>query len=122
MSAIRPRRLQASLSRRTGAGIPFAFNRKEAKDHGEGGILVGSPLKGDILILDDVITAGTSDMPVAEEAELTARVLGAGSYANVAEVTAADQPDADDEGAGRERDRIDRPRAHPLPIPTRSTP
>ena len=40
--------------------IPFAFNRKEAKDHGEGGNLVGAPLKGNVLILDDVITAGTS--------------------------------------------------------------
>ncbi|WP_305909790.1 orotate phosphoribosyltransferase [Methylomarinum sp. Ch1-1] len=40
--------------------IPFAFNRKEAKDHGEGGALVGSPLQGKTLILDDVITAGTS--------------------------------------------------------------
>ena len=40
--------------------IPFAFNRKETKDHGEGGQLVGAPLKGNVLILDDVITAGTS--------------------------------------------------------------
>ena len=40
--------------------IPFAFNRKEAKDHGEGGIIVGAPLHGKVLILDDVITAGTS--------------------------------------------------------------
>ncbi len=40
--------------------IPFVFNRKEAKDHGEGGILVGSALQGQALILDDVITAGTS--------------------------------------------------------------
>ena len=40
--------------------IPYAFNRKEAKAHGEGGMLVGSPLQGNILILDDVITAGTS--------------------------------------------------------------
>lgn len=40
--------------------IPFAFNRKEAKDHGEGGTLVGSPLQGNVWILDDVITAGTS--------------------------------------------------------------
>ena len=40
--------------------IPYAFNRKEAKAHGEGGSLVGSPLQGNILILDDVITAGTS--------------------------------------------------------------
>ncbi|MCF6251701.1 MAG: orotate phosphoribosyltransferase [Methylococcaceae bacterium] len=40
--------------------IAFAFNRKEAKDHGEGGVIVGAPLKGNVLILDDVITAGTS--------------------------------------------------------------
>jgi orotate phosphoribosyltransferase len=40
--------------------IPFAFNRKEAKDHGEGGVIVGTPLQGKVLILDDVITAGTS--------------------------------------------------------------
>ena len=44
----------------TGADIPFAFNRKETKDHGEGGSLVGAPLQGKVLILDDVITAGTS--------------------------------------------------------------
>jgi orotate phosphoribosyltransferase len=43
-----------------GEDIPFAFNRKEAKDHGEGGLLVGAPLQGNVLILDDVITAGTS--------------------------------------------------------------
>ncbi|HSD54788.1 MAG TPA: orotate phosphoribosyltransferase [Burkholderiales bacterium] len=40
--------------------LPFAFNRKEAKDHGEGGILVGAPLAGRVLIVDDVITAGTA--------------------------------------------------------------
>ena len=40
--------------------IPYAFNRKEAKDHGEGGIIVGSPLAGKVLIIDDVISAGTS--------------------------------------------------------------
>ncbi len=44
----------------TGSDIPFAFNRKEVKDHGEGGSLVGAPLKGKVIILDDVITAGTS--------------------------------------------------------------
>jgi orotate phosphoribosyltransferase len=42
------------------ADIPFAFNRKEAKDHGEGGTLVGAPLQGKVWIVDDVITAGTS--------------------------------------------------------------
>ena len=40
--------------------IPYCFNRKEAKDHGEGGDLVGSPLQGRMLIVDDVITAGTA--------------------------------------------------------------
>lgn len=44
----------------TGGDMPFAFNRKEAKDHGEGGLLVGAPLNGRVLIIDDVITAGTS--------------------------------------------------------------
>ncbi|TDF83368.1 orotate phosphoribosyltransferase [Pseudomonas sp. H9] len=40
--------------------LPWCFNRKEAKDHGEGGSLVGAPLTGDVLIIDDVITAGTA--------------------------------------------------------------
>lgn len=40
--------------------IPYAFNRKEVKDHGEGGVIVGAPLAGKILIIDDVISAGTS--------------------------------------------------------------
>jgi orotate phosphoribosyltransferase len=40
--------------------VPWCFNRKEAKDHGEGGSLVGAPLTGDVLIIDDVITAGTA--------------------------------------------------------------
>jgi orotate phosphoribosyltransferase len=43
-----------------GADVPFAFNRKEAKDHGEGGVIVGAPLRGRVVIVDDVITAGTS--------------------------------------------------------------
>lgn len=43
-----------------GQNIPFAYNRKEAKDHGEGGTLVGAELKGNVLITDDVISAGTS--------------------------------------------------------------
>jgi orotate phosphoribosyltransferase len=53
--------------------IPFAFNRKEAKDHGEGGTLVGAPLQGNVWILDDVITAGTS---VRESVEI---IRGAGA-------------------------------------------
>jgi len=43
-----------------GRDVPFAFNRKEAKAHGEGGVLVGAPLQGRVVIIDDVITAGTS--------------------------------------------------------------
>ena len=43
-----------------GRNVPYAYNRKEAKDHGEGGVIVGSPLKGRVLIIDDVISAGTS--------------------------------------------------------------
>jgi orotate phosphoribosyltransferase len=45
---------------RQGRNVPFAYNRKEAKDHGEGGTLVGAPLAGRVLIVDDVITAGTA--------------------------------------------------------------
>lgn len=45
---------------RQGRNVPYAFNRKEAKDHGEGGTIVGAPLQGRILIVDDVISAGTS--------------------------------------------------------------
>ena len=45
---------------RRGHNLPFAYNRKEAKDHGEGGSLVGAPVAGRVLIIDDVISAGTS--------------------------------------------------------------
>ncbi len=45
---------------RQGKNVPFAYNRKEAKDHGEGGTLVGAPLKGRVLIIDDVMSAGTA--------------------------------------------------------------
>ena len=43
-----------------GMNVPYAYNRKEAKDHGEGGVLVGAPVKGRVVIVDDVISAGTS--------------------------------------------------------------
>ena len=49
----------AELARR-GRNVPFAYNRKEAKDHGEGGTLVGAPLAGRVLIVDDVMSAGTA--------------------------------------------------------------
>ena len=45
---------------RLGKNVPFAYNRKEAKDHGEGGSLVGAPLEGRVLIVDDVMSAGTA--------------------------------------------------------------
>jgi orotate phosphoribosyltransferase len=51
--------LAVELARR-GRNVPFAYNRKEAKDHGEGGVLVGAPMAGRVLIVDDVISAGTS--------------------------------------------------------------
>ncbi len=56
-----------------GHNYPFAFNRKEAKDHGEGGSIVGAPLQGRVIIVDDVISAGTS---VRESVEL---IRGAGA-------------------------------------------
>jgi orotate phosphoribosyltransferase len=49
-----------ALSDHHGRDVPFAYNRKEAKTHGEGGQLVGAPLEGRVLIIDDVITAGTA--------------------------------------------------------------
>jgi len=49
-----------ALADRHGRDTPWAFNRKEAKDHGEGGTIVGTPLAGRVLIVDDVITAGTA--------------------------------------------------------------
>jgi orotate phosphoribosyltransferase len=45
---------------RLGRNVPYAYNRKEAKDHGEGGTLVGAPVKGRVLIVDDVMSAGTA--------------------------------------------------------------
>lgn len=50
----------AALADTASRDLPFAFNRKEAKDHGEGGHIVGGPLRGNVLIVDDVITAGTA--------------------------------------------------------------
>ncbi|MBI2790607.1 MAG: orotate phosphoribosyltransferase [Gammaproteobacteria bacterium] len=49
-----------ALSANHQTNAPYSFNRKEAKDHGEGGVIIGAPLKGRVLIIDDVITAGTA--------------------------------------------------------------
>ena len=54
---------------KNGHNVPYAFNRKEAKDHGEGGTIIGAPLKGRVLIIDDVNSAGTS---VRESVDLIA--------------------------------------------------
>ncbi|HZF17114.1 MAG TPA: orotate phosphoribosyltransferase [Steroidobacteraceae bacterium] len=62
-----------ALSSAHARNLPFAFNRKEAKDHGEGGNMIGSPLAGRVLIIDDVITAGTA---IRESVEL---IRGAGA-------------------------------------------
>ena len=50
----------AALAEHHDVDVPYAYNRKEAKDHGEGGNIVGAPLAGKVLIVDDVITAGTA--------------------------------------------------------------
>jgi orotate phosphoribosyltransferase len=60
----------AALATELDRDLPFAFNRKEAKDHGEGGALIGAPLTGRVLIIDDVITAGTA---VRESVQLIRR-------------------------------------------------
>ena len=56
-----------------GINVPYAYNRKEAKDHGEGGMLVGAPVKGRVVIIDDVISAGTS---VRESVDLIRKAGG----------------------------------------------
>lgn len=81
-----------------GVDLPWCFNRKEAKDHGEGGLIVGAPLTGRVLLVDDVITAGTaireaSDIISAAGAELVGIVVaidrqerGPGDISAVAQV------------------------------------
>ncbi|MEH6783915.1 MAG: orotate phosphoribosyltransferase [Alcanivorax jadensis] len=64
-----------ALAEHHGRDLPWAFNRKEAKDHGEGGWLVGAPLQGRVLVIDDVITAGTAIREVAALFEKTEATL-----------------------------------------------
>lgn len=85
---------------RAGRNVPYSFNRKEAKDHGEGGVIVGAPLAGRVLILDDVISAGTSvresveiigaagALPAGVVIALDRMERGAGDASAVQEVTA----------------------------------
>lgn len=70
-----------ALADQHGRDVPFAYNRKEAKTHGEGGVLVGAPLQGRVLVIDDVITAGTAvreviDMIEAAGASLAGVAIG----------------------------------------------
>lgn len=86
--------------------VPFAYNRKEAKDHGEGGITIGAPLHGNVVIIDDVISAGTSvresvDMiraagatPAAVLIALDRRERG-GDAVNISELSAVQQVERD---------------------------
>ena len=71
-----------ALADHYGRDTSFAYNRKEAKSHGEGGVLVGAPLRGRVLIIDDVITAGTAVREViAMITEAGAELAGCGSWA-----------------------------------------
>ncbi|MHB8253769.1 MAG: orotate phosphoribosyltransferase [Acidiferrobacter sp.] len=86
--------------------VPYSFNRKEAKDHGEGGLIIGPPLKGRVLVIDDVISAGTS---VRESAEL---IAGAG--ATLAGVVIA--LDREERGAGTQSAVSEVEAQHHVPV------
>ena len=83
--------LAVELARR-GRNVPFAYNRKEAKDHGEGGTLVGAPLKGRVLIVDDVMSAGTAAR------ESIAIIKAAGAVPNAVAIALDRQEKAADNG------------------------
>ena len=95
---------------RRGRNIPFAYNRKEAKDHGEGGTLVGAALRGRVLILDDVISAGTS---VRESVELIraqgAQPCGVGIALDRQEKASDGQADADRSAVQQVREQFGMP-------------
>lgn len=90
----------AALAEHHGRDVPYAFNRKETKDHGEGGLIIGSSLAGRVLIVDDVITAGTAirasaDLIQSAGARIAGVILaldrqerGQGTQSAVQEVTA----------------------------------
>ena len=79
---------------RRGSNLPFAYNRKEAKDHGEGGTLVGAPVRGRVLIIDDVISAGTSVR------ESIAMIRAAGGTPHAVSIALDRQEKASEPGGG----------------------
>ena len=85
---------------RLGRNLPFAYNRKEAKDHGEGGTLVGAPLKGRVLIVDDVMSAGTAVR------ESIALIQAAGATAHAVAIALDRQEKATENGADVEHSAV----------------
>ena len=107
-----------ALADRHGRDVPWAFNRKEAKDHGEGGSIVGAPLRGRVLIVDDVITAGTAireavdiiraagAQPVGVVLALDRQERGTGQLSAVQEVEQTLAPAGDQHPQARRPDRL----------------
>ena len=85
---------------RLGHNLPFAYNRKEAKDHGEGGMLVGAGVAGRVLIIDDVISAGTSVR------ESIAMITAAGGTPHAVTIALDRQEKAGDEGEGAQMSAV----------------
>ena len=85
---------------RLGHNLPFAYNRKEAKDHGEGGMLVGAGVAGRVLIIDDVISAGTSVR------ESIAMITAAGGTPHAVTIALDRQEQAGDEGEGAQMSAV----------------
>jgi orotate phosphoribosyltransferase len=85
---------------RLGHNVPFAYNRKEAKDHGEGGTLVGAGVAGRVLIIDDVISAGTSVR------ESIAMITAAGGTPHAVTIALDRQEKASDEGEGAQMSAV----------------
>jgi orotate phosphoribosyltransferase len=90
-----------ALAQKTKSAVPYCFNRKEAKNHGEGGSLVGAPLTGDVLIVDDVVTAGTS---VSE----SMRIIADAGARCVGVVVALDRQEAGPQGRSAIQEIVDR--------------
>ena len=85
---------------RLGRNLPFAYNRKEAKDHGEGGHLVGAPLRGRVLIVDDVMSAGTAVR------ESIALIRAAGAVPHAVAIALDRQEKATENGVDSDRSAV----------------